>query len=63
MNQWKISCPNSETTVTAFEANINQAGALVLTEQSGQIIAAYAPGAWCKCEAHKGDRAAGESSQ
>lgn len=50
MTKWKITTPKGEVLVEAHQANTTSAGVLYLSENSGQIIRAFAPGAWLECE-------------
>ena len=45
----------SERDVKADDAVVNDAGALVLTDHYGGLVAAYAPQAWTLCEPERRD--------
>lgn len=53
MNEWKITTPQTSVTVQAHKASTTPAGALLLSNNSGELVRAFAPGAWLECEATK----------
>ena len=54
MNEYKITTSKEPVkepvTVDAHKAAVTSAGALVLWENSGQLVRAFACGAWLECE-------------
>ena len=50
MHEWKITTPQTAVTVRAHQAVTTPAGVLLLSENSGQLVRAFAPGAWLECE-------------
>lgn len=50
MNEWQITTPREVVAVKAHQATTTPAGVLLLTENSGQLVRAFASGAWLECE-------------
>lgn len=50
MEEWQVMTPNGPVVVKAHKATTTPAGVLTLTENSGQLVRAFAPGAWFECE-------------
>lgn len=50
MQIWKGTTPSSEQSITAMHATTTAAGDLLLKRQDGELLAAFAKGAWLSCE-------------
>lgn len=50
MQTWKVTTPSSEQIVTAMHATTSAAGDLLLKRQDGELLFAFAKGAWLTCE-------------
>ena len=53
MNEWTVRTPGSTVTVEAHRAETTPVGVLLLVENSGVLVRAFAPGAWLECELSK----------
>ena len=53
MNTYKITTPKEPVTVEAHMVSITPSGALLLSMNSGELVLAFAPGAWLECEQTK----------
>lgn len=50
MQTWKIKTPQGEQDVQAMKATTTEAGDLVLKRQDGEVLHAFARGAWVECQ-------------
>lgn len=50
MEEWQVMTPKGPVVVKAHKATTTPAGVLALTENNGQLVRAFAPGAWIECE-------------
>jgi hypothetical protein len=51
MTKWKVTTAGtSAVEIEAHRAVVTPAGVLLLSENSGPLIRAFAPGAWQECE-------------
>jgi len=48
--KWKITKPTGLVEIEAHQAATTASGALILSMNSGELIHAFAPGAWLECE-------------
>lgn len=53
MQIWKVTTPTTEQSVTAMNATTTAAGDLLLKRQDGELLFAFAKGAWLTCELTK----------
>jgi hypothetical protein len=47
---WKITTPQGEQNVDAMRIATTDAGDLVLKRQDGEVLHAFAKGAWIECQ-------------
>ena len=50
MNTYKITTPKEPVTVKAHKVQVTPAGVLLLVENSGELVRAFAREAWLECE-------------
>jgi hypothetical protein len=48
--KWKITKPAGPVEIEAHQATTTGSGVLVLSMNSGELVHAFAPGAWLECE-------------
>ncbi len=60
---WKVTTPSSEQSITAMYATTTAAGDLLLKRQDGELLWAFAKGAWLSCELVKAMEAWFKSSE
>lgn len=53
MQTWKVATPLNDKNVQAMKADVTESGDLVFKRQDGEVIRAFARGAWVECELTK----------
>lgn len=48
--KWKITKPAGPVEIEAHQATTTASGVLLLSMNSGELVHAFAPGAWLECE-------------
>jgi hypothetical protein len=55
MAVWVVTSSGMAVEVDAYKASTSPAGVLVFTDSQGDLVRAFAPGAWSECELKKGN--------